>query len=91
MEESNYRAQVGYVQDNVKNLSFETRLAIYTLVREIDGAVIDNYAQNVSHVRLDRLDPKTLSAVVGLVQLERERLNRPAGAPAKFSSSISGE
>jgi len=94
MEEANYTAQIGFIQDNEKNLSEEARRAIYTLVRsssENEETLIENRAQKVSFVRLDRLDSKTLSALVGLVQLERERLNRPVGAPAKFSSSICGE
>jgi len=93
MEEENYKAQIGFIQDNERNLSLEVRKAIYTLVNAhgSEGLLIENRAQNISWVRLDRLDAKTLSALVGLVQMERERLNRPAGVPARFCSSISEE
>jgi len=93
MEEENYRAQIGFIQDNEKNLSAEARRAIYVLISAHggEGLLIENRAQNVSYVRLDRLGADTLSAIVGIVDAERARLNRPVGAPPRFCSSIAGE
>jgi len=85
-KEGGYKAQIGFICDNEKNLSFETRRAIYVLVRsaheqEAHGSeevIIENLAQNVSWVRLDRLSADTLSTICSIVKSQRDQLNQPA-------------
>jgi len=84
-----YVAQVGFICDNEKNLSFEARRAIFSLVHttsEDEDALIENRAQNVSFVRLDRLSDDTLSAICSIVQIQRDKLNQPARSPERIDN-----